>query len=487
MPALPPARAGLRTRSAAGPRHHRPGPSGPSGQSGPSGPAGTVVRPATPPGRPVDRPGRRRTGRPGHDRHGAGTGTGRPDSGPPPLGTRTGSPRHRSGGPDSRTARLRTRVLSRLSRADREVLWLYLLTRTGLWVTAYCARWLFPSDGDTREPGSVLAPFAQWDWAHYLQVARNGYFPEGTEPFHSGEDNRVAFFPGFPLLLRAVHAVVPHWTAAGLLISFVAGAVAVLALGRVARLYLPDVRAGSHAVTFLLVSPCAIFLAAGYTEALFLALALPAWLAAHRCNWPLAGLLAALANSVRVSGLFLAAAMVLHFVLSARRCGHARHWPWLAVPAVPPLLYSWYLQVLTGDWMAWKHAQERGWYRTFHTPWDTWANTWDAAFGASRPTGYAFMFQAELVAALVGLLLLALLIRRRQWPEAAYIGLTLWALGTSYWYTSLPRSTLLWWPLWIVLASWSLRTPWVRTAYLCLAAPLTTVFALTFLTGRWTG
>ena len=26
----------------------------------------------------------------------------------------------------------------------------------------------------------------------------------------------------------------------------------------------------------------------------------------------------------------------------------------------------------TGDWMAWKHAQERGWYRDFHAPWDAW-------------------------------------------------------------------------------------------------------------------
>jgi hypothetical protein len=33
-----------------------------------------------------------------------------------------------------------------------------------------------------------------------------------------------AFFPGFPLVLRAVHVVVPDWTAAGLLVSTESGA-----------------------------------------------------------------------------------------------------------------------------------------------------------------------------------------------------------------------------------------------------------------------
>ncbi len=82
-----------------------------------------------------------------------------------------------------------------------------------------------------------------------------------------------------------MHLLVPHWTAAGLLVSLVAGAVAAVALARIAALHLPGSRAGGRAALFLLVSPCAVFLAAGYSEALFLALALPAWLAARRQRW----------------------------------------------------------------------------------------------------------------------------------------------------------------------------------------------------------
>ncbi|MFI1292511.1 mannosyltransferase family protein [Streptomyces sp. NPDC020792] len=375
----------------------------------------------------------------------------------------------------------------RLRAVDREVLWLYLLTRIGIWITAYCTRWLFPTDSATRAPGPLLAPFQQWDWVHYLHIARDGYFPGQAGPWQSGWDNREAFFPGFPLLLRAVHTVIPHWTLAGLLISFIAGTIAVLSLARIAELYLPGMNAGRRSVLFFLLSPCAIFLAVGYTEALFLAFALPAWLAAQRRNWPLATALTALATTVRISGLFLAGAIALHFLLTARTRRHWRSLPWLALPALPAALYNWYLQAQTGDWMAWQHAQERGWYRNFHTPWEAWTNTWHGAFAHAQTTGYAFMFQAELLAMFIGLFMLGLLIRQRRWPEAAYIGLSLWALGTSYWYMSIPRAMLLWWPLWTALAAVSLRRPRAKTAYLCLIAPLTTVFAITFLSGRWAG
>ncbi len=205
----------------------------------------------------------------------------------------------------------------------------------------------------------------------------------------------------------------------------------------------------------------------------------------HR--WALAAVLTTFGTAVRVSGLFLAAAIGLLFLLSVRAGRHWRSAGWTLLPALAPAAYSWYLHAHTGDWMAWKHAQERGWYRTFHPPWEAWANTWTGAFSGTQSTGYAFMFQAELAAMVVGLALLALLVRRRRWPEAVYVALSLWALGTSYWYTSVPRATLLWWPLWIGLAALSLRRPWFRTVYLCVAAPVTTLVALTFLTGRWAG
>ncbi|MEU6221643.1 mannosyltransferase family protein [Streptomyces sp. NPDC047022] len=382
------------------------------------------------------------------------------------------------------------RLLDRLPPTDLGVLRLYLFTRLGLWLVAYCTAWLSPAGSDTRAPASWLSRWEQWDWVHYQHIAQYGYFGPfpGIDP---ASDNRVAFFPGFPLLLRAVHTLITDWAVAGLLISLVSGAVAVVALGRIAGLDRPDsALAGRRATSFLLLSPAAVFLAAGYTESLFLAFALPAWLAAKNRDWPVAGVLAALATTTRISGLFLAAAIAVECVLA--RDGHRgrglwRSLPWCAVPAVPAAAYTAYLRVNTGDWMAWKHAEERGWYRDFHTPAEAFDNTWRNAFDHLQSPGYAWEFQLELAAMAAGVLLLSFLLLRRRWPEAVYIGLSLWALGTSYWYQSVPRATLLWWPLWTGLAHWSLRRTWVKEAYVGVVTPLMVVLAVTFTSGRWTG
>lgn len=86
----------------------------------------------------------------------------------------------------------------RLGPGEREVLWLYLLTRIGVWATAGAVGWLFPADGQAREPASLLSPWQQWDWWFYLHIAQDGYFPGQAGPWTAGWDNREAFLPGLP-------------------------------------------------------------------------------------------------------------------------------------------------------------------------------------------------------------------------------------------------------------------------------------------------
>ncbi|MFE0385032.1 mannosyltransferase family protein [Streptomyces bungoensis] len=370
-----------------------------------------------------------------------------------------------------------------LSLTDRIVLRAYLLFHAGVWTIVYAAGWLFADQGTPARALPVLSRWARWDARLFVSIAKDGYFPNGV----GAKDAREAFLPGFPLVLRCVHSVIPQWNVDGLLVSFVAGGVAALALSRVVQTTLPGQEGGERSVFFLLASPCAVFLVAGYSESLFLSLALPAWLAAKRGNWRLAASLACAAGAVRVSGLFLATAMVVQFAMSGRVRSQARLLPWLALPFMPMLAYTCYLYAHTGDWMAWEHAQERGWFRGFHYPWQTWCNTWKAAFSHTQSAPYAFMFQMELVAVATGILLLVVLVRQRLWPEVTYVGLSLSALGTSYWYMSVPRASLLWWPLWSLLAAWSVRRPWVKSAFAAVAVPLMALITVTFTSGRWAG
>ena len=361
--------------------------------------------------------------------------------------------------------------------STRSVLGIWLWSRVGVAVAGLAGVWAVSS----RRPGSLAGPVERWDrWdVQWLRsIAQHGY--EGGP---GSGDSVEAFFPGFPLVLRAVHLVVRDWTVAGLLVSLLAGAVAAVALARLAELDGVD---GRRAVLYLVASPWAVFLFAGYSEALFLALALPGWLAARSGRWPLASLLVAAACTVRVTGAFLAAALVVQYLV-ARRGRLRADALWLLAPAVALGAYAAFLRVTTGSWLRWFEAQEQGWKRRLTWPWDAFEATLDGARSSTLAADYVLNFRLEIAAVVVGVVLTGVLLQRRRWAESTYVGLSVVALATSTFYFSVGRATLLWFPLFVLLAEAAARRPWVHAAYLAAATPLMVVGVVAFTSGRWWG
>ena len=222
--------------------------------------------------------------------------------------------------------------------ADRDATLLWFASRGGLLVATLLGVALHDYVGTWRK----------WDAGLFITIAEHGYDGEPGRPPDAG---LPAFFPGLPLAMRVVHLVVPDWTACGLIVSLVAGLVAVVALARLTEW---EGGSGWAAVAGLLLFPMAVFLVAGYSEALFLAFAIPAWLAARQGRWPLtAAALAAGASCVRITGLFLAVALIVEFLTSRQPIRRA---PWLLVPFLPLVAYSFFHYSRSGDWLAWKHA-----------------------------------------------------------------------------------------------------------------------------------
>jgi Mannosyltransferase (PIG-V) len=283
----------------------------------------------------------------------------------------------------------------RLRRAD--------LVALAVWVGSRVVMVAISLGALANQPGtSWLGLWQRWDWDRYLTIAQYGY-TSGKGPAYDA--NIVAFFPGYPMVLRAVHFVVRNWVVSGLLISLVAGAVACIALSRLTafewRARPPRSadhgesgrgsdgagRAAVIAVLLLVCAPAAIFLAAGYTESLFLALAIPGWLAARRGHWVLAGVLTALACTVRIDGAFEAAGIAVMFLLSRPK---ARMWAQAAALLLPVAAvsgYFAYLKDITGDWLAWSHAEAQGWSRRLTNPVTAFRNSWDDAFGSGSAFG----------------------------------------------------------------------------------------------------
>ncbi|GLW12471.1 hypothetical protein Misp01_75990 [Microtetraspora sp. NBRC 13810] len=395
--------------------------------------------------------------------------------------------------PSETAAAARTPAPRDSSDAAFHALTLWVASRAGIVILAVVGTGALLGD---RAAPSFVDRWRHWDADLLIKIAQYGY---GGDPSAPPDAGLPAFFPGMPVMLRVVHLLVPDWTLSGLLISMVAGGVAVVALARLAEFEGPP-GAGWRAVLALLLCPTAVFLFAGYSEALFLAFAIPAWLAARRGDWLTAGLLAAGASCMRITGLFLALALIVEYAGGSWRAHRRRepyrtHWGWLAVPFVPLVLYSAYQHGRTGDWLAWNHAQEAGWGRTLVPPWESFLTTWQEATGNGP---YVWAFRLEIAGAFVGVALVGWLLARRRWSELVYVGLQVGALVCSAYYLSIPRSALLWWPLWLALARATTPRPgetsrrsrlrrsgiWV---YALLIAPLMALNTLTFLAGAWAG
>jgi hypothetical protein len=365
-------------------------------------------------------------------------------------------------------------------RGDRDALTVWVASRAGVAVLTWAAMWLVV-DAPAGRVAPWLGSWQRWDADLYVKVARFGYL---GFPRHYSDRGIVAFFPGEPLALRAVHAVVRNWAGAGLLVSAVAGAVACVALARIGALE-GETATGTRAALFLVLSPMAVFLAAGYSESLFLAFALPSWLAARRGRWGWASALAAVSVLVRVTGVFLALALLTQWLVGASR--RWRDLPLLLAPLLVTAGYIVYLHHLTGDWMAWPHAQQEEWGRSLTAPWTAWSTTWRSAFGGGQAPAYAWSFRAEMVSVVIGVVLTVVLLARRRWAETVYVGGQVAALATSSFYLSVARATLLWWPLWVLLAGAAAHRRWVQHAYVAVAPALMAVGVVAFVQGHWVG
>ncbi len=145
----------------------------------------------------------------------------------------------------------------------------------------------------------------RWDTVWYLKIAAFGYSPR---------DGTLAYMPLYPWLVRGLGALTGNHLLAALLISNLACLLALLLFYEVA---LGEVRNKEVVLwgTFFLVSfPSAFFLFTAYTDSLFLALVLAAWLSARRANWLAAGLLAALATLCRLQGALMSVVLLWMFL-----------------------------------------------------------------------------------------------------------------------------------------------------------------------------
>jgi hypothetical protein len=206
--------------------------------------------------------------------------------------------------------------------------------------------------------GDILS---RWDGGWYLSIVRNGY-PSFVPPGSGvAAQSSIAFFPGYPLLIRALSS--PYGLSpvvAGCAISLVAGLAATVGLWQLA-VRLSDEATADRTVVLFAFLPSAFVMSMIYADALFLLLAVCCLIALLDERWVTAGAAAAAAGIVRPTAVALCLACAWGAVVAIRR---GRSWRALAAPALAPwgaLLYLGYLWIHTGDALAFFKVESRGW------------------------------------------------------------------------------------------------------------------------------
>lgn len=180
-------------------------------------------------------------------------------------------------------------------------------------------------------PALILGPWQRFDTLHYLRIAEAGYAAEEDSVF-------PPLYPATINLMGRPFGLIMEQGAANLLAALTIANGAFLAslvlLYRIAEAELNGPVA-KRAVVYLAVFPTAFFLLAGYTESLFLLLAMASIWAARNDRFWLAGILGLVAPLVRLTGWVLVVPLAYEYL--ARRDFAWRRIGWSGLATLLPL------------------------------------------------------------------------------------------------------------------------------------------------------
>jgi hypothetical protein len=293
--------------------------------------------------------------------------------------------------------------------------------------------------------GGLTKALCQWDCDWYLSVAGRGY---DRAPLGDLDQANWAFFPLYPLLIRAAHVLFGDGVAPALGVSFLC----LLGFAALSILYLRETRSAPNDrlwIAFLLSLPFSFYYYAPYSESLYLFLGTACLLFLHRGSALKSACLLGVFTAVRPTAMLLLPVLFadrLRYVLRDIRPGATKpDYVVIASNTILPLalaplgLFAFmaFLWLRVGDPLAFLHAQV-AWHRSAQNPFPQILDGlrafdwWHIAAGGRRSNSFGACF------ALFGFALSGYMAWHRRFTEAWFSAATLlMALSTGLY--SLPR------------------------------------------------
>ena len=316
----------------------------------------------------------------------------------------------------------------------------------------------------------------RWDAINYQKIAEFGYSATGEmRPL-------LVFYPLYPWTVRLLALFTRDYMLSAFIISTLASLVAAIVLLRLVELDYPRELA-QRAVWFLFIFPTSYFLHIGYTESLFLMLALSCVYSARKQRWLLAALFGALTCLTRANGLVLGPVLVMEAAYqywTTRRW----QWQWLYIPLLG-LGFGGYLllnKYVTGDAFAFTSLMQQFFSKSLSSP----ITGIDNALGSlSRAPSEAEMIgMQEVVFIALGLVCTIISwIKLRPAYSVWMTGNWLMFVSVSF-VLSVPRYTLTMFPIFILFAMLAARRVWFAVITIWSILYLS-FFTSMFAWGRW--
>lgn len=259
-----------------------------------------------------------------------------------------------------------------------------------------------------------------YDSIHYINIAKYGY----AEPF------LYAFFPMYPVLIKALTYIIPSYEVSGLLISNVCSFLSVIIINKLTKNNFWN-------ITTFIFTPILAYTSIIYTESIFMLLTLLGYYLYKNNKYFLSGIIIGLSMLTRNSGIILWGTigldMLYRLFIEKEKTIKFKHIIKFGLPSlIIGLIYSLYLYFETGNFFKYITVQNEYWYRLTGTMFHAFVS--DIKYLTSLDKGLIINLIPFLEnwIFLILTFILGIKIFKKDKVSSIYVILSLVAITTSY-------------------------------------------------------